>query len=62
MSPSEVAVGMEFQMLDFSSYWVVIEGIDGEDALCQYFTCFSGGREKVKLKDLVNEKLFKRIK
>lgn len=62
VNTSEVAVGMEFQMLDISSYWLVVEGLDGEHALCQYFTCFSSGREKVKLDVLVNEKFFKRTK
>jgi hypothetical protein len=62
MKPEDVRVGMEFAMLDISSYWVHVEGIDGEDALCQYFTCFSGGKEKVRLRDLVNERVFRRIK
>lgn len=62
MKQEDVKVGMEFSMNDISSYWVIVEGIDGDYALCRYLTCFSHGREKVRLSRFVKENIFKRIK
>lgn len=62
MKPEDVKPGMEFAARDISSYWVVVESVDTEDALCQYFTCFSGGVEIVNLKQLTDDKIFIRIR
>lgn len=59
MKPEDVKVGMEFSVKDISSYCGTVEGIDGEYALVRCFTCFSGESEKVLLKELANEKVFR---
>lgn len=61
MSPSEVQVGMQFVCLDFAGSWVIVDGLDGEYALCRVFACFNHGREKLKLVDLANEQIWKKV-
>jgi len=56
--PEDVRVGMEFWMLDICSYYGKVEAVDGEYALVSYHTCFSGGRDKILLTELVNEKVY----
>jgi hypothetical protein len=52
---------MQFVCLDFAGSWVIVDGLDGEYALCRVFACFNHGREKLKLVDLANEQIWKKV-
>ena len=55
MKPEDVKIGMRFNHVDFAGSWLIVENIDGEEALCHSFSCFADSRDKIKLTQLVNE-------
>jgi hypothetical protein len=55
---AKIVVGTKFQAIDISSYYGVVEAIDGETACCWYATCFTSGRDKIPLDRLADPYAF----